>query len=97
LKPAAYEPYRRFYLAHQGEMESCVRSLRTSVRQALSRASTTLKQLAALDEALDKILCVRQRQLLSTVPLLLERRFEQLLKARQQPLVLRSSRQLPRR
>lgn len=88
IEAAAYEPYRRFYLAHQGEMESCVRPLRTSVRQALSRASTTLKQLAALDEALDKILCVRQRQLLSTVPLLLERRFEQLLKAHQQPLVL---------
>jgi hypothetical protein len=58
-----------------------VRPLRTSVRQALSRASTALKQLAALDEALDKIWCVRERQLLSTVPLLLEKRFEQLLKA----------------
>jgi hypothetical protein len=84
---AAYDPYRRFYLAHQGAMESSVRPLRASVRQALSRASATLKQLAALDEALDKIGCVRERHLLSTVPLLLERRFEQLLKAHQQPLV----------
>ncbi|HPU80091.1 DUF3348 domain-containing protein [Accumulibacter sp.] len=83
----AYEPYRRFYVAHQGAMELSIRSLRTRVRQALSRASTALKQLAALDEALDRILCVRERQLLSTVPLLLEKRFEQLLKAHPQPPV----------
>lgn len=84
---AAYEPYRRLYVAHQGAMELRVRPLRTRVRQALSRASTALKQLAALDEALDRILCVRERQLLSTVPLLLEKRFEQLLKAHPQPPV----------
>ena len=84
---AAYEPYRRFHVAHQADMELSVRSLRSSVRQALSRASATLKQLAALDEALDKILCARERQLLSRVPLLLERRFEQWLQAHQQPLV----------
>ena len=82
----AYEPYHRFYLAHQGEMELGVRSLRSNVRQALSRASATLGHLAALDAALDKILGVRERQLLSTVPLLLEKRFEQLLKAHQQRL-----------
>jgi hypothetical protein len=87
IEVTAYEPYRRFYVAHQGAMELRVRPLRTRVRQALSRASTALKQLAALDEALDKILCVRERQLLSTVPLLLEKRFEQLLKAHPQPPV----------
>ena len=84
---AVYEPYRRFYIAHQGAMELRVRPLRTRARQALSRASTALEQLAALDEALDRILCVRERQLLSTVPLLLEKRFEQLLKAHPQPPV----------
>jgi len=84
---AVYEPYRRFYIAHQGAMELRVRPLRTRARQALSRASTALEQLAALDEALDRILCVRERQLLSTVPLLLEKRFEQLLKAHTQPPV----------
>ena len=83
---AAYEPYHRFYLAHQGEMELGVRSLRSNARQALSRVSTTLGRLAALDAALDKILGARERQLLSTVPLLLENRFEQLLKAHQQRL-----------
>jgi hypothetical protein len=87
IEVTAYEPYRRFYVAHQGAMELRVRPLRTRVRQALSRASTALKQLAALDEALERILCVRERQLLSTVPLLLEKRFEQLLKAHTQPPV----------
>lgn len=83
---AAYEPYHRFYLAHQGEMELSMRSLRSNVRQALSMASATLAQLAALDAALDKILGVRERQLLSTVPLLLEKRFEQLRHTHRQQL-----------
>jgi hypothetical protein len=82
----AYEPYRRYYLAHQGEMELSVRSLRSHVRQTLSKASATLKQLAALDAALDKILCARERQLLSTATLLLEKRFGQLHRAHQQQL-----------
>lgn len=83
---AAYEPYHRFHLAHQREMDLSIRPLRASVQEALSRASPALRQLAALDAALDKILGVRERQLLSTVPLLLERRFEQLFKAHQQTL-----------
>jgi hypothetical protein len=82
----AYQPFRRFHLAQQASMEASVRALRSSVRQALARASAPLRQLAALDEVLDNTLCVREHQLLATVPLLLERRFEQLLKAHQQPL-----------
>ncbi len=82
----AYQPFRRLHLAQQASMEASVRELRSSVRQALARASAPLRQLAALDEVLDNTLCVREHQLLATVPLLLERRFEQLLKAHQQPL-----------
>lgn len=82
----AYQPFRRFHLAQQASMEASIRPLRSSVRQALARASAPLRQLAALDEALDNTLSVREHQLLATVPLLLERRFEQLLKAHQQPL-----------
>ena len=82
----AYQPFRRFHLAQQASMEASVRALRSSVRRALARASAPLRQLAALDEALDNTLCVREHQLLATVPMLLERRFEQLLKAHQQPL-----------
>ena len=75
---AAYDPFHRFYLAHQSEMELSIRPLRARVRLALSAASATLGQLAGLDAALGKILEGRERQLLSTVPLLLEIRFEQL-------------------
>lgn len=80
---AAYEPLRRFYVAHQGEMEVRVRSLRASVRLALAKASTRLRQLAALDAALESILGARERQLLSSVPALLEKRFAQWLAAHQ--------------
>ena len=83
---AAYQPFRRFHLAQQASMEASIRPLRSSVRQALARASAPLRQLAALDEALDNTLSVREHQLLATVPLLLERRFEQRLKAHQPPL-----------
>lgn len=84
---SAYEPYRRYYLAHQREMDLSIRPLRVNVREELARASPALRQLAALDAALDATLCDRERKLLSTVPSLLERRFEQLLKTHQQKLV----------
>ena len=83
---AAYEPYRRLHFAHQREMDLAVRPLRTLVREALSRASPALRQLASLDATLDRILSDRERTLLSTVPSLLEKRFGQLLKAHQQAL-----------
>jgi hypothetical protein len=53
-------------------------ALRDHVRQALSRASRALAQLAALDAVLDQMLGGREQKLLSTVPAFLERRFEQL-------------------
>lgn len=74
-----YGPYRRFYLAHQGDMEGRIRPLRVRVREVLASASAPLRRLAALDEALDKVLYARERQLLSMVPSLLEKRFERLL------------------
>lgn len=82
-----YEPYRRFYVAQQSYMESNVRTLRNHVRQALWRRSEALKQLAVLDEVLGKILMVRERQLLSAVPRVLEDRFRNLLAACPQTVV----------
>ena len=72
---AVYEPYRRFYSAQQGEMEVAIRPWRNKARRALALAGGKLGQLAALDGALDKILSARERQLLATVPVLLEKRF----------------------
>ncbi len=84
---AAYAPYRRFYEAHQRDMELTIQPLRVNVREALAKASPRLKQLAGLDAALEKILRDRESKLLSKVPVLLKKRFEHLFKAHQQKLV----------
>jgi hypothetical protein len=84
---AAYAPYRRFYEAHQRDMELSIQPLRSNVREALAKASPRLKKLADLDAALEKILRDRERQLLSKVPMLLKKRFEKLFKEHQQKLV----------
>ena len=82
----AFEPYRRYYGAHQREMDSSTRTLRAGVREVLMRVSMSLRNLAALDASLEKVLCEREGKLLSTVPLLLRKRFEHLLKVHQQTL-----------
>jgi hypothetical protein len=84
---AAYAPYRRFYDAHQRDMELRIQPLRVNVREALAKASPRLKKLADLDAALERILRDRESKLLSKVPVLLKKRFEQLFKEHQQMLV----------
>ena len=80
---AGYAPYRQRYLDRQRHMELTIGPLRAQVRQALSRASPQLGQLATLDAVLDQTLGGREQKLLSTVPVLLERRFEHLRKTHQ--------------
>jgi len=72
----AYEPYRRFYQAHQREMELKLKPLRAKAREVLATASPALKQLAALDAAFDHILVEREAMLFGKVPALLEKRFK---------------------
>ena len=81
---SAFEPYRRFYLAQQREIELKLRPLRAQVREVLGQSSPKLRKLAALDAALDGILCERESKLLLKLPSLLEKRFKQLIKAHQQ-------------
>lgn len=83
---ADFSPYRRYYVARQRDMDSSIGPLRANVRAALSSLSPTIKQLVALDAVLDQALCARERALLSTVPSLLENRFEYLRKAHQEAL-----------
>ncbi len=83
---AAYEPYRRFYAAHQREMEASLGPLRARVRAVLARCGPALQQLAALDAALDHILCERESKLLTKVASLLQKRFMHLLRTHQQAL-----------
>lgn len=81
---ATFLPYRRFYEAHQRDMELRVAPLRINVREALAKVSPKLKQLADLDATLENILRDRERKLLAKVPLLLKKRFEHLYKEHQQ-------------
>lgn len=83
---AAYVPYRRFYESHQRDMELTIQPLRVNLREALAKASPRLRKLAELDATLEKILRERESKLLSKVPLLLKKRFEQLFKEHQQKL-----------
>jgi len=78
---AAYSGYRLRYLEQQRQMASQIGLLRAQVRQVLSKVSPSLRQLAYLDAAMDQLVGGREQRLLSTVPVLLERRFEQLRKA----------------
>lgn len=72
---AVFAPYRRHYQAQQREIEIKLYPLRLQVRAVLARASAGLRELAALDAALDQILSERESKLLSKVPTLLEKRF----------------------
>ena len=83
---ASYLPYRRYYLAQQREMDASIGLVRAKVQKALANHSPALHQLAALDAVLDKAMGERQRDLLLTIPLLLEKRFNQLRQAHQQAL-----------
>ena len=76
----AYEPYRRFHAAHQRQMESTLRSLRSQVRGQLNQCMGPLQQLATLDAAFENILGEREAMLLGKVAKLLEKRFAQAVK-----------------
>ena len=80
-----YAAYLKRYLEQQRRMEAAIGPLRTRVRQALAKGAQPLRQLAALDALMEQTLGGREQKLLSTVPLFLERRFEQRRQQQQQP------------
>jgi hypothetical protein len=82
----AFEPYRRFYAAHQRQMETSLQTLRSQVRGQLSKCTPSLQQLATLDAAFENILSEREALLLAKVAKLHEKRFAQALKKHIQQL-----------
>ncbi len=74
--------YRRHYLASQRVLDDRVSRLRVQVRAAVARVSPALSRLAALDAAMEQALSAQQRRVLAQVPVLLEKCFKGLLKAR---------------
>lgn len=75
---ADFTAFHRRHLELQRLMEMAIAPLRDHVRQAVARASGRLRQLAALDEAMEQVLAAREQALLPTAAALLERRFLQL-------------------
>lgn len=82
----AYAPFRRFYDAHQRDMELSIEPLRVNLRDALAKASPRLRKLAELDGVMDKVLREREGQLLARVPVLLNKRFDALYAAHREQL-----------
>jgi hypothetical protein len=79
--PADFTPCRRQLTAHQRTMTERIATLRADVRLALTNQSAALGQLAAVDAVMDDALAAREKHVLSLVPALLERRFDQLRRA----------------
>jgi hypothetical protein len=76
-----YGAFHKRYLDLQRQMELRIGPFRAQVREGLGRASVPLKQLAALDAVLEQTLGPREQRLMGTVPVFLERRYEQLRQA----------------
>jgi hypothetical protein len=74
--------YRRHYVASQRVLDDRVGSLRARVRTAVALVSPALSRLAALDAAMEQALGAQQRRVLAKVPVLLEKCFKGLRKAR---------------
>lgn len=77
--------YQRRHLELQRLMEMTIAALRGQLRQALARVSAPLRQLAALDEAMEQLLAAREQALLPAAAALLEHRFVALRPAAGEP------------
>lgn len=76
--PTDFASYRRRYFSRQQAMDAAIGPLRAQLRTALTQRSPELARLAAVDAVMEQALGERERTLLSLVPVLLEKRFEQL-------------------
>ena len=74
----AWAPFPQRHGELQRQMEQMIGALRGHVRQSLARLSPRLRQLAALDAAMEQVLGPREQALLPTAAALLRQRFEQL-------------------
>lgn len=75
---ASYEPYHRFYAAHQRDFEARIQTLQAKVRDQIRGLSPEMAQLVILDEGLRDALLPHIRLLLAKTPRLLGQHFKQL-------------------
>lgn len=76
LKKAAYEPYRKFYVARQKDLDVKTHRLRTHIEKSVAGLSSRFAQLSKLDVVFDKVLAAKTRSLFEVVPQILGRQFE---------------------
>lgn len=88
---AEFAPYHRYYLAHQRDMSAAIAALRGNARKALAARSPAHKQVAEIDVAFENALSGRERNLLSTIPMLLAKRFAQRLEDHRNTLAVGAS------
>lgn len=83
----AFDPFRRYAIGHQRQMESVIRSLRTQLRGMLDKGPTAQRQLCALDTIFDSVLSARETRLLGHINNGFEKRFAKALKQHLKQLV----------
>jgi erythromycin esterase-like protein len=79
-----FAAFQQRQLKLQRDMEQMVAPLRDHARQVLAQASTSLRQLAALDAAMEQALATREQKALATIGALLDRRYKDLRRVHKQ-------------
>lgn len=86
-----FSAYRRHYLAQQQAIDARIGPLRDKLRATLAGVSPELAKLAALDSVLGHALESRERQLLTTVPVLLREHVGSARRRSQTPIAIRQT------
>jgi hypothetical protein len=74
--PVDFSPYRRHYQDSQIAMETAIAPVRAQLRARLAATSPDMARLAQVDTVMEQVLAPHERRLLSTLPALLNRRFD---------------------
>ncbi len=82
-----FEPFRRYAVGHQRQMDHIIRSLRVQLRGMLDKGNTQDRQLSALDAIFENVLSARETRLLGHIPSEFEKRFAKALKQHTRQLV----------
>ena len=76
----AFDPFRRYSVGHQRQMDHIIRSLRIQLRGMLDKGPTAQRQLSTLDALFESVLSPKETRLLGHLPTQFEKRFTQTLK-----------------
>lgn len=71
----AFDPFRRYGLGHQRQMEQVIKGLRAQLRGMLDKGTPAQRQLALLDAIFENVLLERESRLLGQITIAFEKRF----------------------